>query len=387
MPIVNRISAYQDDMKDWRHDIHKHPELAYEEKRTAGQVVKLLKSFGIKDIVEGIGGTGVVAVIKNGDGPTLGLRADMDALPINEETGVDYSSIHEGVMHACGHDGHTTMLLGAAKYLSETKNFQGTIVLIFQPAEEGFAGARAMMDDGLFERFPVDAIYGIHNMPGAPTGEIHVSPGPVMAAADQFSVTVKGKGGHGAMPHEAVDPVIASSLMVSGLQSLVSRAAAPHDTLVISVTKIHGGDAFNVIPDSVSFGGTVRYFDAELGKSNEQRMKQMLDGIGSAHNVDVEFSYDHGYPPTINHEKEANFAREVAADVTGQESGQQQQTMGAEDFAFFLQELPGAYAWIGNGVTGESANLHNPHYNFNDDILPVGASFFVRLVETALPTT
>jgi len=387
MPIVNRISAYHDDMKDWRHDIHKHPELAYEERRTAGQVVKLLKSFGIKEITEGIGGTGVVAVIKNGDGPRIALRADMDALPINEETGVEYSSIHEGVMHACGHDGHTTMLLGAAKYLSETKNFQGTIVLIFQPAEEGFAGARAMMEDGLFDRFPVDAVYGVHNMPGAPLGEIQVSPGPVMAAADQFSVTVKGRGGHGAIPHKAVDPVVASSLMISSLQSLVSREADPHDTLVISVTKIHGGDAFNVIPDSVSFGGTVRYFDSNLGKNNQKRMEQMLDGIASAHNVDIDFSYENGYPPTINHEKEANFAQGIATDVTGQPSSKQIQTMGSEDFSFYLQELPGAYAWIGNGVSGESADLHNPHYNFNDDILPIGASFFVRLAETALPNS
>ena len=387
MPIVNRISAYHDDMKDWRHDIHKHPELAYEEKRTAGQVVKLLKSFGIEDIAEGIGGTGVVAVIRNGDGPSVGLRADMDALPINEETGVEYSSIHEGVMHACGHDGHTTMLLGAAKYLSETKNFQGTIVLIFQPAEEGFAGARAMMEDGLFNRFPVDAVYGVHNMPGAPLGEIQVSSGPVMAAADQFSVIVKGRGGHGAIPHKAVDPIVVSSLMVSSLQSLVSRETDPHSTLVISVTKIHGGDAFNVIPDSVSFGGTVRYFDTDLGKNNQKRMKQMLDGIASAHNVDIDFSYENGYPPTIIHEKEAKFAREIAADVTGQESSKQIQTMGSEDFSFYLQELPGAYAWIGNGVVGESADLHNPHYNFNDDILPIGASFFVRLAETALPNS
>ena len=385
MPIVNRISAYHDDMKDWRHDIHQHPELAYEEKRTAGQVVKLLQSFGITEIAEGIGGTGVVAVIKNGDGPRIALRADMDALPISEETGADYSSVHQGVMHACGHDGHTVMLLGAARYLAETKNFRGTIVLIFQPAEEGFAGARAMMKDGLFEKFPVDSVYGVHNWPGAPSGEILVSPGPIMAAADTFLVTVTGQGGHGAMPHKAVDPVVASSLMISGLQSLVSRSADPKETLVISVTKINGGDAFNVIPDSVVFGGTVRYFDTDLGASNKKRMHQMLDGIASAHNVKVDFSYDEVYPPTVNHEEEADFAREVAIKVTGQESVEAQHSMGSEDFSFYLQELPGAYAWIGNGLIGESAHLHNPHYNFNDDILPVGASFFVRLAEAALP--
>jgi len=384
MPIVNRISAYHDDMRGWRQDIHKHPELAYKEHRTAGKVAELLTSFGVDKIVEGIGGTGLVGIIRNGEGPSIGLRADMDALPITEDTGVDYASTNVGVMHACGHDGHTTMLLGAAKYLSETRNFSGTVVLVFQPAEEGFAGAKAMMKDGLFDRFPVDAIYGVHNMPGVPAGEITVSPGPVMAAADQFSVTVKGRGGHGAMPHLAVDPVVAAAAMINGLQSLVSRAADPHKTLVISVTKIHGGDAFNVIPDFVTFGGTVRYFDLDLGQKNIERMKKMVEGIAEGHGVGVEVAYDHGYPPTTNHEQQAKFARDIAVEVTGIEARKQRQVMGSEDFSFYLEDKPGAYAWIGNGSESESAQLHNPHYNFNDDILPTGASFFVRLVETAL---
>ncbi len=384
MPIVNRISAYHDDMRGWRQDIHKHPELAYKEHRTAGRVAELLANFGVDEIVEGIGGTGLVGIIRNGTGPSIGLRADMDALPITEDTGVPYTSINEGVMHACGHDGHTTMLLGAAKYLAETRNFSGTVVLVFQPAEEGYAGAKAMMEDGLFDRFPVDAIYGVHNMPGVAAGEITVSPGPVMAAADQFLVTVKGRGGHGAMPHLAIDPVVATAAMVNGLQSLVSRAADPHDTLVISVTKINGGDAFNVIPDSVTFGGTVRYFNLDLGQKNIERMTKMIEGVAVGHGVEVEVAYDHGYPPTTNHEQQAQFARDVAVEVTGLEARKQPQVMGSEDFAFYLQDKPGAYAWIGNGEDTESAQLHNPRYNFNDEILPIGASYFVRLAETAL---
>ena len=384
MPIVNRISAYHDDMRGWRQDIHEHPELAYKEHRTAGKVAALLASFGVDEIVEGIGGTGLVGIIRTGEGPSIGLRADMDALPITEETGVAYASTNVGVMHACGHDGHTTMLLGAARYLAETRNFSGTVVLVFQPAEEGYAGAKAMMKDGLFDRFPVDAIYGVHNMPGVPAGEITVSPGPVMAAADQFSVTVKGRGGHGAMPHLAVDPVVAAAAMINGLQSLVSRAANPHETLVVSVTKIHGGDAFNVIPDSVTFGGTVRYFDLDLGQKNMERMTKMVEGIAEGHGVGVEVTYDHGYPPTTNHEQQAKFARDIAVEVTGVEARKQPQVMGSEDFSFYLEDKPGAYAWIGNGSESESAQLHNPHYNFNDEILPAGASFFVRLVETAL---
>jgi hippurate hydrolase len=309
----------------------------------------------------------------------------MDALPILEETGLSYSSVNKGVMHACGHDGHTTMLLGAAQYLAETRNFDGTVVLIFQPAEEGKAGAKAMLDDGLFERFPVDSVYGVHNMPGLPAGSIAVSPGPVMAAADAFTAKVQGRGGHGAMPHLAVDPVPAAARMVDALQTLVSREADPHATLVISVTTIHGGDAFNVIPDDVTFGGTVRYFDTELGARTQKRMKQVLDGIAQAHGVEVELDYQLGYPPTVNHETESAFARDMAEQVIGHEPPEQPKVMGSEDFSFFLLEKPGAYAWVGNGNEPNRAQIHNPHYDFNDEILPVGASFFARLVEEALP--
>jgi hippurate hydrolase len=374
-------------MAEWRHDIHQHPELAYEEARTAARVVELLKGFGVDEVAEGVGKTGVVGVLRNGEGPSIGLRADMDALPILEETGLPYKSRHDGVMHACGHDGHTAMLLGAARYLAETRNFNGTVVLVFQPAEEGFAGARAMIEDGLFERFPVDSIYGVHNMPGIPEGAIALSPGPVMAAADSFSVTVQGKGGHGAMPHLAVDPVVAASAMVTSLQSLVSRDLDPTQTLVISVTKIHGGDAFNVIPDTVELGGTVRYFDAAVGERNRRRMKEVVEGIAAAHGASVTMSYEEGYPPTSNHANEVEFARGVAGEVVGGEAAEQPMVMGSEDFSFFLEEKPGAYAFVGNGEGDGPGciSVHNPKYDFNDAILPVGASFFARLVETALP--
>ena len=387
MPIVNRIAAFHDDMKDWRHDIHAHPELAYEEARTAGRVAALLREFGVDEVAEGIGKTGVVGVLRNGDGPRIGLRADMDALPILERTGLPYRSKHDGVMHACGHDGHTAMLLGASRYLAETRNFSGAVVLIFQP-EEGFAGARAMMEDGLFDRFPVDAIYGVHNMPGLPAGAIAVSPGPVMAAADSFKATIQGVGGHGAMPHLATDPVVAAASAVGALQSLVSREVDPTKTLVVSVTRIHGGDACNVIPDSVELGGTVRYFDPEVGQMARRRLATLLESVAAAHGAALaEFSYDRGYPPTRNHEAETAFARNVAAEVGGGEAAAQRPTMGSEDFSFFLEAKPGAYAFVGNG-DGDGPGcigVHNPQYDFNDAILPVGASFLARLAETALP--
>ena len=385
MPIVNRIAAFHADMEAWRHDIHEHPELAYEEARTAARVVALLKEFGVDEVAEGIGKTGVVGVLRNGEGPSIGLRADMDALPILEETGLSYKSRHDGVMHACGHDGHTAMLLGAARYLAETRNFVGTVVLVFQPAEEGFAGARAMIEDGLFERFPVDSIYGVHNMPGVPEGVIAVSPGAVMAAADSFTITVQGKGGHGAMPHQSVDPVVAASAMVTALQTLVSRNVDPNKSSVISVTKIHGGDAFNVIPDTVEMGGTVRYFDAEVGAQVRRRMQEVVDGVAAAHGASATMNYQKGYPATSNHVAETEFARQVAGEVLGVEAAEQPLVMGSEDFSFFLEEKPGAYAFVGNGDGEACVAIHNPKYDFNDTILPVGASFFARLVETALP--
>ena len=385
MPIVNRIAAFHKDMREWRHDIHQHPELAYQEARTASRVAALLGEFGVDEVVEGIGRTGVVGVIRNGDGPMIGLRADMDALPIVENTGLPYRSRHDGVMHACGHDGHTAMLLGTSRYLAETRNFSGTVVLIFQPAEEGQAGARAMIEDGLFERFPVDAVYGVHNMPGLPAGSIAVSPGAVMAAADGFKITVQGRGGHAAMPHLADDPVIAGCAIVGALQTLVSRNLDPARTLVISVTQIHGGEAFNVIPDAVELGGTVRYFEAAVGEMARRRMAEVIEGVARAHGVSAAMTYEEGYPPTRNHEVETAFARGVAAEVTGGPAHEQPRIMGSEDFSFFLEAKPGAYAFVGNGDRDGFVCVHNPHYDFNDEILPVGASYFARLVETALP--
>ena len=385
MPIVNRIAAFHEAMREWRHDIHRHPELAYEERRTASVVAGKLKAFGVDEVAEGIGKTGVVGVIRNGDGPAIGLRADMDALPIAEETGLPYQSAEDGVMHACGHDGHTAMLLGAARYLTESRNFSGTVVLVFQPAEEGFAGARAMIEDGLFERWPVDAIYGVHNMPGLPAGTIALSPGPVMAAADEFTVAVKGKGGHGAMPHMAIDPVPAAAAMIASLQSIVSRNVDPSSPLVISVTRLHAGEAFNVIPDTVELGGTVRHFDNAVGEMAARRMREVVEGIAAAHGVSARLSYRKGYPPTRNHASETAFARGVAAQILGSEAPAQPPVMGSEDFSFFLEEKPGAYAFVGNGDGEGCVTVHNPRYDFNDDILPVGASFFARLVETALP--
>ena len=388
MPTVNRIAAWRGDMEEWRHDIHAHPELAYEEKRTAARVAGLLREFGVDEVVEGVGRTGVVGVLRNGDGPAVGLRADMDALPIVEETGLPYASTRPGVMHACGHDGHTAMLLGAARYLAETRNFSGSVVLVFQPAEEGFAGARAMIEDGLFRRWPVDSIYGVHNMPGLPAGGIALSPGPVMAAADSFKATIRGAGGHGAMPHKATDPVVAAAAAVTALQCLVSREVDPTETLVVSVTRIHGGDAYNVIPDAVELGGTARYFNPEVGRMARARMAALLESTAAAHGAALAaFSWEEGYPPTRNHAAETEFARGVAAEVTGGEPPRQRPTMGSEDFAFFLEAKPGAYAFVGNG-DGDGPgciSVHNPKYDFNDEILPVGASFLARIAETALP--
>ncbi|MBL26926.1 MAG: amidohydrolase [Rhodospirillaceae bacterium] len=387
MPIINRIAAYQPDMAEWRRDIHRHPELAYQENRTAAKVAAMLREFGFDEVEEGIGKTGVVGVLRNGDGPRIGLRADMDALPLHEISDKPYKSVHDGVMHACGHDGHTAMLLGAARYLAENRNFKGTTVFVFQPAEEGAAGARAMIEDGLFDRYPVDFIYGVHNMPGLPAGKIAIGAGPIMAAADSFEVIVQGRGGHGAMPQSTADPVVAASAMVMALQTIASRNLDPVKTLVISVTQFHGGDAFNVIPDTVKLGGTVRYFEPEIGALTKRRMREVLDGVAAAYGVSATLNYSEGYPPTINHAESAAFAQSVATDVAGdaQVLCEQPAVMGSEDFSFFLQVKPGAYAWIGNGEGEGCHHLHNPHYDFNDDIMPIGASYFSRLVETALP--
>ena len=315
MPIINRISDFHEKMIEWRRDIHSHPELAYQEKRTAKKVVELLKEFGVDEIHEGIGGTGVVGVIKNGKGPKIGLRADMDALPITETNQCGHVSTNKGVMHACGHDGHTTMLLGAARYLSETRNFKGEVILIFQPAEEGFAGAKAMIEDGLFKKFPVKSIYGMHNVPGVKSGHLDVGPGPRMAAADNFEIKINGKGAHGAMPDQSIDPIVCGSAVVQALQSLVSRNSDPRKTLVVSVTQFNSGHANNVIPDFAQLAGTIRYFDKETGQFIRSKFPKIVNDICVAFVANAEINYKEGYPPTINENSSAKFALEVAKDV------------------------------------------------------------------------
>lgn len=392
MTISPSLLDLADDVAGWRRQIHQHPELAFEEHRTAGLVANLLRSFGVDDVVEGIGTTGVVGVIygsegRGGNGPMIGLRADMDALPIHELNDFTHRSQEEGKMHACGHDGHTAMLLGAARHLAATRQFKGSVALVFQPAEEGKAGARKMLEDGLIERFPISAIYGLHNMPGLPAGSIALSPGPVMAAADRFVIVVKGVGGHAAAPHLTRDPVVAAAALITAAQSIVSRNAAPEDTLVISFAEIHGGDAFNIIPDEIRLAGTIRFFKPDVGALAKERLGQMVAGIAAAYNVEAEFTYLPGYPATVNWPDPVEFARGVAKGIVGEDRViAQAPRMLAEDFSFFLQKIPGAYAFLGNGANGETGctGLHNAHYDFNDAILPTGASLLARIAEQAL---
>ncbi len=385
MPPVNRIADFAEDMKGWRRWLHQNPELQFECHKTAAFVVERLKEFGITDIHEGIATTGVVAIIEGrGDGPTIGLRADMDALPILEATGLDYASKEEGKMHACGHDGHTTMLLGAARYLAETRNFAGRVALIFQPAEEGGGGAGVMVEEGIMERFDIAQVYGIHNAPGHTLGCFYTTPGAIMAAADTFHIHVTGQGGHGAYPHECKDPVVAAVAICNGLQTIVSRNRRGLDDLVVSVTQIHTGTIDNVIPDTAYLNGTVRTFDTAVQKMVIDRMQAICDGVAQAYEVDVSFEFEKGYPPTINNAEKAAFAVEVAQEIAGEAGviGDAGPEMGAEDFAYMLEARPGAYLFMGQG---EGAGLHHPAYDFNDEAAPFGASFFAKLVETAQP--
>lgn len=387
MPIINSIAALEEQMTEWRRDFHMHPELAYQEVRTSGKVAELLESWGI-EVTTGLGKTGVVGVIKgSGDGPSIGLRADMDALPIDEMNDKPWKSQNAGVMHACGHDGHTTMLLGAAKYLAETRNFNGTVNVIFQPAEEGYAGAKAMMDDGLFEKFPCDQVYGLHNWPQMPAGSIAAVPGPIMAAADKFDITVRGKGAHGAMPQNGVDPIVIGSQIVTALQSLVSRSKDPIETAVISITMFHAGAAFNVIPEEAVLSGTVRTFNPEVQDLIEAGMKRIAEGIASGMGGSAEVDFRRGYPATVNHEAQTQLAADVAGGIVGPENVRNDvdPTMGGEDFAFMLNEKPGCYLWLGQGGGASSENVHHPQYDFNDSVLPIGASVLARLVEELQP--
>ncbi len=388
MPVLNRVAEYGDELVAWRRDLHAHPELAYEEHRTAAFVAEKLRAFGVDEVHTGIGGTGVVGVLRAGRGDrSIALRADMDALPINEETGLPWASRHAGRMHACGHDGHTTMLLGAARYLAETRRFDGTVYLIFQPAEEGLSGAKAMLDDGLLERFPAQRVFGMHNWPWLEAGRFGVHEGPVMAASDEFRIRLRGKGCHAAMPHLGRDPVVAGAALVQALQGLVSRETDPLEALVVSVTCFNAGDAYNVIPETADLVGTVRCFRPELRDRTEERLKAVTAGIAEAHGIAAEITYRRGYPATTNAAEEARLCAEVAAEIAGGDAVVRDPppSMGAEDFAFVLERRPGAYVWLGQGGAEEGRILHSPHYDFNDEILPHGVSYWARLVERLLP--
>ena len=389
MPVKNRFAELSAEITAWRRDFHSHPELRFEETRTAALVAKRLRGFGCDEVVEGFGKTGVVAVIRGrgqGSGRTIGFRADMDALPIREATGLPYASQNAGKMHACGHDGHTSMLLGAAQYLAETRNFDGTVVLCFQPAEEGGGGAKAMLAEGLMERFAIDEIYGMHNWPGIEAGQFAVLEGPQMSAAEAFRIVVTGKGGHGAMPHLSVDTSLVASHIVVAMQSVVARSVNPLRSAVISLCGLRSNtDIYNVIPDMVTIKGTLRYFDKDVREVMGARMSAIIQHTAEAYggSAVLEFAND-GVPPTVNDVEAARHAAAAAKAVTGRETVEIDPVMPAEDFSEMLEARPGAYVFIGNG---DSADLHNPNYNFNDDILPVGCSFFAELAERRMPLT
>ncbi len=395
MKLVDPIIAFQSELQEIRRDLHAHPELCYEEQRTADVVAAKLTEWGIP-VIRGLGITGVVGVIRNGNsGRSIGLRADMDALPMQEVNTFPHASVHPGKMHACGHDGHTAMLLGAAKHLAEHRNFDGTVYLVFQPAEEGGAGARRMIEDGLFEQCPMDAIYGMHNWPGIPAGHMSVCEGPLMASSNEFYVTVKGKGGHAAQPHKCIDPVMIAVQIAQSWQTIISRRTSPLDTAVLSLTQIQAGTATNVIPDEAKMAGTVRTLSWDVLDMLEKKMEQIAVNTAAAFDAEVEFTFRRNYPPLINHPEATRFAVEVMKSVVGADKvdDNTEPSMAAEDFAYFLQARPGCYIFIGNGEGDHRAGghglgpcvLHNGSYDFNDNLLPVGASFWVKLVEASLP--
>ena len=397
MKIPDSISAIVGPIRAIRRDIHAHPELKFEENRTAEIVASALRSFGIDEIHTGLGKTGVVGILRGRPGSKmLGLRADMDALPMTELNAFEHRSQYAGKMHACGHDGHTATLLAAAKVMSADRDFAGSVAFIFQPAEEGGGGARAMIVDGLFERFPCDAVFAIHNWPGLRVGEFGLNPGAMMASSNEFEITVCGKGAHAAMPHLGVDPVLIASHLIQAFQSLVSRETKPIDATVVSVTQINAGEATNVIPDTCVMKGTVRTFSAQALDTIEQGMARICHQLPPAFNARAEFSFLRNYPPTINHAKEAMLAADVAAEIVGEAMVQRhvEPTMGAEDFAYMLKEKPGAYIFLGNGDTSGPhrtaghglgpCTLHNPSYDFNDDLIPIGATFWQLLAKRFL---
>ena len=389
MPIINRIAEFHDEITAWRRDFHEHPELLYDVHRTAGKVEELLKSFGCDEVVSGIGKTGVVGIIKgnkDSSGKVIGLRADMDALPIHEQTDKPYASKTPGKMHACGHDGHTAMLLGAAKYLAETRNFDGTVAVIFQPAEEGGAGGKAMVDDGMMDRFGIQEVFGMHNFPGIPVGEFAIREGGIMAAADMWNIKVVGVDSHAAMPHKSVDPIVVASHIVLALQSIVARNVDPVQSAVVSTTIINGGSAHNIIPMNVELAGTVRALDPDVRLQVKQRLISIAETVAAGFGAKAEVDYRDGYPVTMNAADQTAFATEVAKKLVGEErvDGNTEPSLGGEDFSFMSNARPGAFIFVGNGDT---AGLHQDQYDFDDDIIPYGCSYWAQLVETAMPNS
>ncbi|MET0278618.1 MAG: M20 aminoacylase family protein [Pseudorhodoplanes sp.] len=391
MPIVNRIADFHSEIQEWRRDLHAHPELMFDVHRTAKTVADKLKAFGCDEVVPGIGRTGVVGVIRGrkdaagGRAKVIGLRADMDALPIEEATGLPYKSTTPGKMHACGHDGHTAMLLGAAKYLAETRNFGGTAVVIFQPAEEGGGGGREMVKDGMMDRFGIEEVYGMHNYPGMPVGQFGMRSGPIMAAADYVSMEIEGKGAHAARPHLGIDPILIGSQIVNQLQSIVSRNVDPLEAGVVSICVFHAGTTNNVIPQTARLAGTIRSLTDKVRDLLEQRVRQIAEGVAALHGGHVRLTYTRGYPVTVNHVDQTAFAADIASEIAGRDGVNDElpPMMGAEDFSYMLNARPGAFIFVGNGEN--SAGLHHPAYDFNDEIIPIGSSYWVRLVEKALP--
>ena len=389
MPMIDRIGDLHDEMTAWRRDIHAHPELGFEEHRTSELVAKRLAEFGL-EVYRGIGRTGVVGALRVGNSPrSVGLRADMDALPIQEETGLPHRSRHDGRMHACGHDGHTTMLLGAARYLAETRDFEGQVYFIFQPAEEGLGGAQAMIEDGLFEQFPCDAIFGIHNRPKLPVGKFAVRSGAMMAGGAFFDIDIEGVGAHGARPESSVDPIVVASHLVAAIQSVVARNVPPTETAVVSVTRLHAGDAYNVIPQGARLGGTVRAFSVEVMKRVELALERLASGVAASFGARARLDFRPIFNPTINDPAEAELAAAICAEVVGTDNVERNPPliMASEDFSFMLERVPGCYVNLGNGDAEGACEVHNPGYDFNDEALPLGASFFARLVETRLART
>jgi hippurate hydrolase len=387
MPVNNRIAAMEADMTAWRHYLHRHPELSLQEKATAKFLAEKLKSFGVDEVISGIAGTGVVGVIRgSGTGEAIGLRADTDALPLVEQTGCDFASENPGVMHACGHDGHMAMLLGAARYLVETRNFGGTVYVIFQPGEESLGGGRMMVEEGLFERFPMRMVFGMHNWPALPEGHFFWRKGPMMAAVANITITITGRGSHGAQPERSIDPIVVAAQIVSALQTLVSRAIDPTESGVVTIAHISGGDTFNVIPEQVRMLGTARWFTPAVGDRLENGLRALVTGIAASFGATADVIFQRAYPPLVNDAEATDRTRKAAASVVGAERvlKMEKPTMGGEDFAFMLQAKQGSYIMLGTGKS-DSAGVHNPKFNFNDGMLTTGASYWAALVEQELP--